>query len=374
MDEITRQEYLSSMGIQSYFPRYVLPAAKKSEQCEWPEKLSNELGMNVEFKNVESKPASAFTHIKDNAPKSEPEPVLEEAVKPEINKEVEEVRFQLAIIYVNTDTLVLISRPYMHASKSLSAIQKQLFNNIFNALCKGPVNLNPDIKPFQWPFSEASHIEKDGQAATASLGAYLEQLKAKYPFDNLILMGEKIAQFISPSDKHGLTICRSLDEMLKMPKFKREVWLQLKRTYRSVGFLTMADYICRLMKEAELSEVVDLVQNASDFSWSPQNIEGSLRSINDKSFVLYSLSRNDLLAYAVVHNVLDESHLLNIVVDKKERGKGLGLYLLQQLIIFLKDQNQRSVLLEVRASNAAAIKLYESIGFQFDGIRKKLLS
>jgi len=30
------------------------------------------------------------------------------------------------------------------------------------------------------------------------------------------------------SDKHELTICRSLDEMLKMPKFKREAWLQLK--------------------------------------------------------------------------------------------------------------------------------------------------
>ncbi len=132
----------------------------------------------------------------------------------------------------------------------------------------------------------------------------------------------------------------------------------------------MADYICRLMQETELNEVVELVQNASDFAWSPENIEGSFRSVNDQSFVLYSLSRNDVLAYAVIHTVLDESHLLNLVVDKKEQGKGLGSYFIKQLIKFLKNQNQHSLLLEVRASNAAAIKLYENIGFQLDGARK----
>lgn len=132
----------------------------------------------------------------------------------------------------------------------------------------------------------------------------------------------------------------------------------------------MADYICRLMQETELNEVVELVQNASDFAWSPENIEGSFRSINDQSFVLYSSSRNDVLAYAVIHTVLDESHLLNLVVDKKQQGKGLGSYFIKQLIKFLKNQNQHSLLLEVRASNAAAIKLYENIGFQLDGTRK----
>ncbi len=258
MDEITRQEYLSSMGIQSYFPRYVLPAAKSSKQCEWPEKLSEDTSeklsdepkINIEFKQaIESQPASTSRPKEDHAAitktltevekvekvvkvvkeeKGEKEEKEEKVEKPETNTAIEEVRFQLAIIYVNTDTLVLISRPYMQASNSLSAVQQQLFSNIFNALYQGPVSLNSDIKPFLWPFSEASHMEKDGQAAKASLGAYLEQLKTKHSFTRLILMGEKIAQFVEASDKHELTVCRSLDEMLKMPKFKREVWLQLK--------------------------------------------------------------------------------------------------------------------------------------------------
>lgn len=132
----------------------------------------------------------------------------------------------------------------------------------------------------------------------------------------------------------------------------------------------MTDYICRLMQEEDLSEVVDLVKSASDYPWSTQNIRESLFSNHDKAFVLCSLSGLEILAYAVIHKILDESHLLNIVIKKEEQGRGLGSYFLKQLIKFVKDQNQHALLLEVRASNANAIKLYESIGFQLDGIRK----
>ncbi|MDC1437031.1 GNAT family N-acetyltransferase, partial [Gammaproteobacteria bacterium] len=112
----------------------------------------------------------------------------------------------------------------------------------------------------------------------------------------------------------------------------------------------MSDYICRLMQEADQNELIDLVKSASEFAWSPQNIEESFLSNNDNCFVLCSISSNDILAYAVIHNVLDESQLLNIVIKKKEQGRGLGSYFLQQLIDYLKDQNQHSFLLEVRAS------------------------
>ncbi|MDC1437030.1 hypothetical protein N8303_07280 [Gammaproteobacteria bacterium] len=230
MDEITRQEYLSNMGIQSYFPRYILPAAEESIQCEWPKIVSHDEKDIVKLKiplRQELLPTS--TPIPKNTQQTAITAERIKGTKPDKAAEIEEVRFQLVIIHVNEDSLVLISRPYMHASNSLSAVQKQLFINIFNALYNDPVNLNLEIKPFRWPFSEASHIEKDGQAAKASLGAYLDQLKAKFTFNRLILMGEKIAQFVDASDKHELTVCRSLDEMLKMPQFKREVWLQLKK-------------------------------------------------------------------------------------------------------------------------------------------------
>ncbi|PCJ39492.1 MAG: hypothetical protein COA71_13620 [SAR86 cluster bacterium] len=239
MDEITRQEYLNSMGIQSYFPRYVLPAAKLSDQCEWPEALTQEVNVNAEFKKPlpnEPQPADVTTLITTliTTPKVV-EAIQQAEVKAEkkTGTEIEEVRFQLAIIQVNDDVLVLVLLPYMHASNSLNTVQRQLFINIFNALYQGSVNLNLEVKPFRWPFSEALHIEKDANAAKVSLGAYLEQLKGKLSFNSIIVMGEKIAPLIDAGENesgsnYGLTVCRSLDEMLKMPQLKREAWSQLK--------------------------------------------------------------------------------------------------------------------------------------------------
>jgi hypothetical protein len=250
MDEATRQAYLDSMGIQSYFPRYILPAAKESEQFEWLYTETSEAGLKAEptgqgaqglqgeqRKTVKPeipdfKPSLKSTSPADSAQTAEKAAetkTLETDKSVSSRAEAEEVRFQLAIIQVNDEILVLALLPYMHASNSLNATQKQLFHNIFNALYAKPVTLNLDIKPFRWPFSEAPHIEKDASAAKASLSAYLQQLQNRMSFNRLLVMGEKIENFLDFEKAYEITICRSLDEMLKMPQLKREVWQQLNK-------------------------------------------------------------------------------------------------------------------------------------------------
>ena len=137
----------------------------------------------------------------------------------------------------------------------------------------------------------------------------------------------------------------------------------------------MSDYICRLMQQSELDEVAQLVKKAGDFAWSPLIIQLSFFSPNDNSFVLSTMNvgainESAVLGYAVIHTVLDESHLLNIVIKKQNQSKGLGTNFLKQLINVVKQKNQKSLLLEVRSSNAKAIKLYEKFGFKRSGIRK----
>lgn len=132
----------------------------------------------------------------------------------------------------------------------------------------------------------------------------------------------------------------------------------------------MSDYNCRLMLETDLDDVVALVKKADDFAWSSQNIQESFYSINDKSFVLSTTTNIEVLGYAVIHTVLGESQLLYIAIKKQQQAKGLGEQFLQQLIELLKSQQQSSLLLEVRASNAKAIRLYEKLGFNRSGIRK----
>lgn len=67
--------------------------------------------------------------------------------------------------------------------------------------------------------------------------------------------------------------------------------------------------------------------------------------------------------------VAGEGNITNVVIDKNVRNQGIGTKLLQFMIDdgYLNDLN--AFTLEVRVSNAAAIHVYEKLGFFSEGIR-----
>lgn len=132
----------------------------------------------------------------------------------------------------------------------------------------------------------------------------------------------------------------------------------------------MSAYFIRQMQETDQAEVSEFVYEAGDFPWSTEHIRQSLVANHDTSYVLCNKDSNQLIGYTVVHDVLYESQLLNIVIKKNWQGRGLGKFLLQQLINVKRQQGQVRFLLEVRLSNKIARKLYENLGFNCDGKRK----
>ena len=82
----------------------------------------------------------------------------------------------------------------------------------------------------------------------------------------------------------------------------------------------------------------------------------------------------DILGYAGVLMVPDESDITKISVRQDRRRKGIGRALLKALQEKMPEHGVRKIFLEVRESNAAAILLYESCGFEKVGIRKKYYS
>ncbi|MCS7197116.1 MAG: GNAT family N-acetyltransferase [Candidatus Bipolaricaulota bacterium] len=56
-------------------------------------------------------------------------------------------------------------------------------------------------------------------------------------------------------------------------------------------------------------------------------------------------------------------HILNIAVDPRFRGRGLGQRLLEYALDYCRYLGARHVELEVRTSNAVAIRLYQKYGF-----------
>lgn len=63
------------------------------------------------------------------------------------------------------------------------------------------------------------------------------------------------------------------------------------------------------------------------------------------------------------------AHLLRIIVSPLRRGEGLGRELCNQLIARAADAGATSVTLNVYPENAAAVALYERLGFRLDESR-----
>lgn len=86
--------------------------------------------------------------------------------------------------------------------------------------------------------------------------------------------------------------------------------------------------------------------------------------------VLGAIEQDQLLGYLIVATVLDEAEIHTVLVDQKQRGKGIAKALLEETIKRLEQQAVKQVFLEVRASNVAAIGLYVGCGFKSIGERK----
>ncbi|MFD2179848.1 ribosomal protein S18-alanine N-acetyltransferase [Veronia pacifica] len=72
---------------------------------------------------------------------------------------------------------------------------------------------------------------------------------------------------------------------------------------------------------------------------------------------------DQLAGYFFSQCIAGEASLLNIAVDPKWQGRGLGKKLLDEFFNRMSDMAAQEAWLEVRESNLAAIALYEKAGF-----------
>ena len=77
-----------------------------------------------------------------------------------------------------------------------------------------------------------------------------------------------------------------------------------------------------------------------------------------------------LAAFAVVWVIAGEGHLANLATAPAERRRGLARLLVQGALDDARRRLAEFMLLEVRASNFAAIRLYEEFGFGETGRRR----
>jgi ribosomal-protein-alanine N-acetyltransferase len=73
--------------------------------------------------------------------------------------------------------------------------------------------------------------------------------------------------------------------------------------------------------------------------------------------------------FLVAWHVADELHVLNVATSPPLRRRGFARALMDEALAYAASERVRIVLLEVRRSNRAAIKLYRGFGFTVLGVR-----
>lgn len=75
------------------------------------------------------------------------------------------------------------------------------------------------------------------------------------------------------------------------------------------------------------------------------------------------------VGFILLSGVTPEMEILSVAVDRRRRGAGIGLKLVQAAFGTLAAEGYRTVFLEVEDGNAAALKLYARTGFREIGRR-----
>lgn len=81
-----------------------------------------------------------------------------------------------------------------------------------------------------------------------------------------------------------------------------------------------------------------------------------------------------LLGYCTVLFVLDEAQIIDLATDPEHRRRGIAREIMDFVLSLCAERKIRTVSLEVRRSNGAAIGLYTSLGFEVAGVRRGFYS
>lgn len=124
----------------------------------------------------------------------------------------------------------------------------------------------------------------------------------------------------------------------------------------------------RRMNAADIASVAELEALIFSAPWSAQGFADTLYREDILFFV--ACEEGNLLGYVGAYCTADEGEITNVAVSPSARRRGVGRALMETLTNALADRQIGRIVLEVRVSNEAAIRLYEQMGFAVAGTRK----
>lgn len=130
----------------------------------------------------------------------------------------------------------------------------------------------------------------------------------------------------------------------------------------------MEEIIITKMKREHISEIAQIEEQCFSTPWSENSLAEELS--NPTAFFVVALLGGKAAGYGGMNCIVDVGYIDNIAVLENMRGRGIGKLILKSFLNAAREKNLCELTLEVRQSNAAAIGLYSSFGFEVMGKRR----
>ena len=123
------------------------------------------------------------------------------------------------------------------------------------------------------------------------------------------------------------------------------------------------------MTLSDLNSIQNILYSDFNDFWTYSSFQQELECEN--SYFIVGKINEEIVGFAGLKSIVDEANIMNIVVKKDFRHNNIGSMLLENLICYAKNQNLKTVTLEVNENNLSAIRMYDKFDFNHIGIRKK---
>lgn len=125
--------------------------------------------------------------------------------------------------------------------------------------------------------------------------------------------------------------------------------------------------VIRSMEQGDVEAVSRIEQESFTMPWSMDEFSKMLE--RSYSIALVAEMDGKVVGFCVLTNICNEGNIDNVAVDEACRGQGIASTLVAEMIAQGEAAGVQDFTLEVRVSNAPAIRVYEKMGFVSEGIR-----
>ena len=122
--------------------------------------------------------------------------------------------------------------------------------------------------------------------------------------------------------------------------------------------------------QCDKGDATDIAALEKECFSSPWSENAVIEGMDHKTVFFKAVADGSFAGYIGVTAVAGEGYINNIAVKKEFRLRGIGSLLIDRAVTFALGDGLEFISLEVRASNAEAISVYENAGFIKAGNRK----